>query len=624
VKNMLSVLFRKRDGGCQKFKPKIQNNSVVSWLNKFCPYFFFLIPGTFYFVTACRTPGWVDATLIVSNVVDLELGVWVNYHNLFHVLGNWWLRLFPSYNLHFYLVLLSALFGVLSVQLMFLVFLEITSSKIVSIVGAIILMISHSLWWHSTMLEVYTLNTAIMAGIILEIIRYNKTERMINLYIASFLIGLGCSNHVLMVLFIFGFLALIGSLIYKRKGFTFARILLVLGFFLIGIGLYLYVFIKDYREGLGLTGAGYQSQSFYEVRYKALKSTIDSATGMEFKGYMSAKNVSPEEKKFWRLNYLIIIIYNYPSAAVMLALFGFYCFWKNRALRLTFIYFTISLIAQIIWSSNFFIWDMYAFALPVYFLLSIPIVFAVHFLFSAGKAGRLILLYLLPTFIAPPFIYDAISNDGKKDGVVKNYFRCYPEWEQAENCWDVVEYITNPNKKSYNKVPEYAQKVFEVLPQEAHFWNSVGRADYPLRLYYRDIYQIRTDIIHHSLFNPFMSHEKAEREAVLMKTCLEKGKPVYIASLLFPERLVLDQLYLLLDPQKDLETVSSLHLETLIDSFPGIEFEKIILCEEEQIWIYRIVQKNSFWYRNLYRRQGAAPVYRESSEEIPILQGNFK
>lgn len=590
---MLSLLAGKYDCRNRKSLPAIKNNPLISWLNKFGRYLFFLIPGIFYFVTACRTTGWVDATLIVSNVVELEMGSWVNFHNLFHVLGYGWIHLFPCRNIHYCLVLLSALFGALSVQLMFLVFLEITSSKILSIIGAIILMISHSLWWHSTMLEVYTLNTAIMAAILLSVVRYNNTGKILNLYTASFFIGLGCSNHVLMGLFIFGFLAVIGLLIYKSKILSFKRLSIITGCFLLGIGLYLYVFIIDYGQYVRIIKLRDTAQSFYEVRSKALKSTIDDATGGDFKKYMFSNNISQEEKKFWRLNYLIVILYNYPSAAILLALFGFYCFWKNKALRMTFIFFIISLIGQIVWSSNFFIWDMYAFSLPVYVLLSIPIIFGIHFLFTVSKAGRIILLCLLPTFFAPPFIYNAVSDDGKKDGVVKNYFMHYPEWEWAENTWDVVEYLTNPNKRTYEKVSEYAQKIFDILPQDAHLWNSVGRADYPLRLYYKDIYNMRTDIRHHSLFSPLISHEEAASEAAKMKRCIENDMPVYIASLSFPERLVLDQLYILLDLNKDLKWVQSLPIETFIDSFPGLEFKKIPLFEEEQIWIYRVVKKDS-------------------------------
>ena len=58
-----------------------------SSLKQKLPYFFIFIPIFLYIITASRTPGWVDATLIVHNVKNLTLGSWVNYHNLFHFIS---------------------------------------------------------------------------------------------------------------------------------------------------------------------------------------------------------------------------------------------------------------------------------------------------------------------------------------------------------------------------------------------------------------------------------------------------------------------------------------------------------------------------------------------------------
>ncbi len=588
---MLPVLFKKQSSTSRISSQRIRTGTLISKFKKFSPYFFILIPGLFYYLTACRTPGWADATLIVSNVVKPQLGSWVNYHNLFHLIGYAWIRLFPERNIHFYLVLLSALFGALTVQLMFLVFLEITSHRIIATLGAIILMISHSLWWHSTMLEVYTLNTAIIAATLLFLIRYNKNERFINLCTAAGFVGLGCSNHMLMFLFVFGFIAVIGVLVFRGKNLTFWRVMILLGCFLLGMSLYLYVFLYDYHRIVKMLLLRAPGRSFIGIRLGALRSTLDRATGLDFRTYMFSSDISPGERKFWRLNYFILILYNYPSAAILLVLFGFYCFWKQNTHHLTFVFYIIGLIAQIIWSGNFFIWDMYAFSLPVYVMLSVPVVFALHFLMKRGRVGRIVLLLMLPTLIAPPFIYKAVSDDGHKEGMVKNYFRNYPEWEHAEGTWDVIEYLTNPNKRSYEKVPQYTARIFELLPKDAHFWNSAGRADYPLRFYYRDIYGIRRDIKHHSLFNLHITHEEAESEAKRMKACIDGGLPVYVASLLFPERLVLDHLYVLLKPEKELQWVSSLPLDRFLETFPGIEFEEIVLFKDEHISIYRVIAK---------------------------------
>lgn len=562
-------------------------------LKRYVTRLFFLIPALLYFITACRSPGWVDATLIVSNVYNLRLGSWVNLHNLFQVLGYGWLRLLPLENIHYSLVLLSASFGVATVYLMFLVGLEITSNIVASALGSLVLMISQSLWWHSTMLEVYTTNTAIMAAILLCIVRYNKNGRVTTLYIAAFLFGLGWSNHMLMGLFLFAFLILWCVLLFLWKAVALKHILLMALCFFAGFQLFFVFFIQDYRAEFKHLQPLESNQTVYEARLKALKSTIHSATGGEFKHYMFQKDVPRDRKIFWRLNYPFLIFFNYPSAAFFLSIFGFYCFWRRKFYRLTLIFFMAGIIAQIIWSSNYWIWDMYAFSLPVYVLLSLPIILSIDYLMQRGKAARLALLIMTPTFVAPLFIYGNMDDWNKKPGIVQNYFKNYPEIERVRNTWDAVEYCMEPNKFNYHKVAEYAQRIFDTLPQGAYFWNSDDHSDYALTLYYRNICNIRPDIHYHSIFSVLKTHEEVKGEALSLKSCIEFGLPVYIVTLEYPERLILDQLYILYRPDRTLDWVSNLSTDDLVREFHEVEFEKIVLFEQEQIFIYRIRKRES-------------------------------
>ena len=62
-----------------------------------------VLVGSFllYWSTAARHPGWVDATLILNLVGKPELGVWVNIHNLFNLIGYAWLQVFRAADPHF-------------------------------------------------------------------------------------------------------------------------------------------------------------------------------------------------------------------------------------------------------------------------------------------------------------------------------------------------------------------------------------------------------------------------------------------------------------------------------------------------------------------------------------------
>jgi hypothetical protein len=329
------------------------------------------------------------------------------------------------------------------------------------------------------------------------------------------------------------------------------------------------------------------------VRVNAFKTTFNDATGGEVKEHMFPEDMSPRVKRFWRFNYIFWFVYNFPSAAFFLGIFGFYCFWKKKVYRLTFVFFLISLVAQILFSSNYLIPDMFAFSLPVYVLFSIPLIMAIDFLLIRGRAARIILLCLLPTFLAPIYLYTSVPDWSRKPGVVHDYFRNYPEVKHVENTWDPIEYIMNPIKRNYTKVSEYADRIFMLLPQNAHFWNSDNSSDYPLRYYYQEIYQIRTDLKYHFLFSFYISPERIRGEASYMKTCIENGKPVYVVSVEHPIRRVLNQLYVMYHPDDSLDRVSALSSKEFMRIFEEVEFKKVDLFEEEQLYIYRVRQADS-------------------------------
>jgi len=557
------------------------------YVKKYMHRFFFVIPCLFYFYTACRTPGWGDAAMIASNTVHLVLGSWVNTHNLFHLLGFLWLKLFPSANVHFHLVLLSALFGALTVHFMFLTGRELTSRPVAAAIGAVALMVSHSLWWHSTMLEVYTLNTALLSLMLYFVVRYEKTTKLGYLCLAAFFFGLGCSNHVLMGLFVFAFVLVVLLLLIHRKILTVRHLFLLLACFLLGFQLYLIVFVKDFLRSLP-SDATTGNQGVPETVWNAFREVLHKATGGDFKRYMFSKDMPMERILFYRFSYGFWIVYNFASPALLLGFWGFYLFWKKRAFRLSCWFFFAGFAAQVVWSANYFIWDMYAFSLPVFVLFSLPVMLAIDRLIARKGLVRRTALALSFTVLLPVLLYSQVPYWYRQGGFFRWYFDSYPETQWVRHTWEPAEYFGNPYKRNYDKVERYINKLHSVLPQQAHLLDSDCRADYALRYYYRDVQGVRTDIVHHALFSPFLTPEKGKNVARELKDQLDSGKPVYTVSVLFPEKVVLDQLYLLYDPGRESAYLESLSLSEYLSSFPGVRFEKIMLFEEEEIWIYKM------------------------------------
>jgi len=419
--------------------------------------FFYLIPLIFYILTMAKTVGYVDAALILNNAYHLEISAWVNNHNLFSLLGWIWIKIFPFGKEFFRLNLLSAIFGAFTVYFIFLTCFEYTRSILVSFITSIALMISHSLWWHSTMLEVYTLNTLIIALILFTVLKYYRTRQKKWFFISLFFWGLGISNHILMSLFIAAFVLL---MIMERKKYTFPDIVKGGLFFIIGLSLFIFACLKTY------------------IRYHSLLVLFDFITGGEFKSLM----FSSVPKLFWRLNYIFILVYQYPSLILFFLFYGVFLLFSQRQRFDLFL--IAALVPQITWSANYFVWDMYAFSLPVYVMLSIVICKGI---FQVKNRQKVILISFI-SLIFPFFLYKNIN----KSLTIRKFVDQYPVVETVKDSFDYVQYFLDPDKHKFNSVDQFVQELFDELPEKSWYYDNVH--DYPIHYYYQQIRQIRSDI----------------------------------------------------------------------------------------------------------------------------------
>jgi len=549
----------------------------------------FIVGSLFYSLTASRTPGWMDATLVLSMVRKLDLGTWVDTHNLFNLLGFLWLKAWPRQDAHFMLAILAGLFGALTISFIFRAVVELTGEVISACFAALVLMVSHSLWWHSTMVNVKTLDSAILAIMVFFIFRYDRTGKPAWLFAASFCLGLGCVNHVLMGLFVFAFLALVIYRIVRPRPHSGRHIGIAVLCALLGGAFYLYLFVCDVRDAMIVTGSG-DVRAWMRNVWQAFLPTFDDATGGKFKQLMFATNLPAGVARFWRINYAFLLGYNFPSPALAMAFYGLWVFWKKPAFRLSLVFFLIALLAQAVWSANYFVWDMYAFAQCVYVLLGIPIGLAAERLLRSPPALRgAFLVLILPMLVLPGVIYARMPSWYRNGGIMQRFFDSYPDISLTAHTWDPVEFITNPDKRGYDKVKRYAEAFFAIVPQGTHFLSADSRADYPLRYYYRDYLHVRTDIQYHSIWSPALTEDGARDVALALRACLDEGAPVYAASIQNPERPVLDQLFLLAAPARSLESIQALSTDEYVRQFPGVELRKIVFSEAEQVWIYRLV-----------------------------------
>jgi hypothetical protein len=440
------------------------------------------------------------------------------------------------------------------------------------------------------MVEVYTLNSAIIAGIVFCLLRYRRTETVGDLYGAFFLWGLGCSNHVLMGLFLPAFVVLLVMLRIRGRIESWRTDLLVAASFLAGISLFLGLFIRDVAAAChpasGLTEG-------FRAIYDAFRSVLDRATGGHFKGHMFTRDMTPAETRFWRLNYLFLLFANFPSIALPLGFTGVWAGWKRDTQKWIFVFLALALAAQIVWSANYFIWDMYAFALPVYVLFALPVIVGIDWALKRSRLTRIVVICLAPTLLLPLVLYPSAARWYENDGFMTRYFNNYEKVHWTEPTWHAAGYIANPNKHNYTLTERVAEELFRILPQESAVLTSESRLDYPMRLYYQKTLGIRPDIRYIPFFGMGLTDARIASTATRLERAIDSTSPTYVSSLGPPDRLILNELWSRYDPETDPDFVAGLSEEEFVAMFPQITFERVDLLPEERVWIYRVERRQA-------------------------------
>jgi hypothetical protein len=186
---------------------------------------------------------------------------------------------------------------------------------------------------------------------------------------------------------------------------------------------------------------------------------------------------------------------------------------------------------------------MYAFSLPVYVMLSVPIAFGIDgFLKKTGPGRARLRWAVFITFLFPLALYPGFSHWPGREATIDRYISMYPESERLGGYWDPAEYIFNPIKSGYRVVEDFAAAWAERLPPGACYWDDESKAAMPLDFYYQRVRGMRPDVQLHRFFGLFLSDEGASALARDMELHLSRGDPVFISSLAVPEREIVNKL----------------------------------------------------------------------------------
>jgi len=548
---------------------------------------FWLVPLVVYVVTGSQTPGWADAPLIAKQVHDLDLRVWVNNHNLFTLLAAGWVKVLPrSVELHHALNLLCGVLGALTVHVIFLVGLGLSGSLIASALGASALMLSHSLWWHSTMLEVYTLSSLLLALMVLFVLRYEQRGNLKELYLAAFSSGLACSNHVQMSLMLFAFLGILALRERRHELLSWANLGWLLLSFFAGFQIYLWIFSAELVSRWSSLGGDLQTLP------AVLGAMIRETVGAGYGQYMFPSGFTLGRRVLWWLFFAGLVAYNFPSLALLLGPLGAWRWFSSGRHRLTLTFVSLGLVAQAIWAANYFIWDMYAFSIPVYVLFAIFVTVGIGGLIGSRRVPRALAFGAGATLFLSPLIYSRTPAWLASSQRAVELLHTLPQYGQATAFWDPIPYFFDPNKRGFDQVEKYSVEAMNRIEKRACYWGDEAKLLYPLKYYYQHSLGRRPDIEYHLIFALLERDPTFRAHASEMVRQLRRGCAVYVSSIGYPERNVLNHVYVRLGGDR-LSEVAELSPDELIATFPMYRLEPVELDANDGAKIYELVPRAS-------------------------------
>ncbi|HRU94024.1 MAG TPA: DUF2723 domain-containing protein, partial [Anaerolineae bacterium] len=106
--------------------------------------------------------------------------------------------------------LVSSVFGVFTVGLLFALLRELGLERLASFLTVVAFAVSHTFWQHAVRAEVYTMTLAVMVLLAWLGVKWFHTSRPWILIAAAFVLGLGLSVHLLIGLYVPALLWLIG------------------------------------------------------------------------------------------------------------------------------------------------------------------------------------------------------------------------------------------------------------------------------------------------------------------------------------------------------------------------------------------------------------------------------
>jgi len=392
------------------------------------------------YIVSCA-PGalWQDSGLIQYRIWhnDIEgfLGLAIS-HPLFYILAIG-AKYIPLGEFAHKVNLLSAIAAAVAVANMFLLVRLWLGRNFPAVIAALTLAVSHTFWRHASIIETYTLWTALFLAELIMLLQYTRTSRVRYLYWLGFLNGLSIAVHMLASIPLLCYAAFVIFLLAKKE--IRPKDLGILALLWIAGALpYEYLIVKNIIQTGDVTGT-----------------LASAAFGHRWQGAVLNASVST---KIVKENFLYILL-NFPTPNFLLFFAG--CFglfkmspgrgFRNVVLALTVLFF--------LFAFRYTVPDRYAFFIPFYCMVCILTGLGTYLL-QQRMSRKVFVFLLLFLSLLPVGVYAAVPalagkmqlNIGTRNDIPHR---------------DDYEYFLWPWKTGYNGAERFADEALSLAEADA-------------------------------------------------------------------------------------------------------------------------------------------------------------
>ncbi len=440
------------------------------------------VPFLFYLWTTAPGVAHADHVVLVEHIYQGLLDAGATHHNLTILIGYPFCHLLPLGDYAYRCNLASALVGALSVLVFFLAARRIAGHWGLAWVGALMLMTSHSHWWHATVAEVYAVNGLMTALILYTLVSFSATGQGRFWNAAAALAGFAVFNHVQMGFWLPALLA--GALFSSRAEpralwRAAARTSL---WYAAGLLPYAVLFVR------GL------------LRAPTVKAAMTEAVGGEFANMFFTFNASILRDTLL----LFLMQWGFPSLMLFLLVpLGAHRLAARSDHRTIAVVLATGFGINTAFFAMYPTWERFAFLLPSFMILTFVGLFGLHAAWEVLAARPPLRAAFAATAVLaslyPIHFFRELPNRARRSSLWQGYAPAeVSRFTQFDG-----RYLANPDKSRYRDPELFAEHVSARLPQGAVLIDHLGRTFFALA-YYQRHYSMRPDLALTAFIPPSM------------------------------------------------------------------------------------------------------------------------